>query len=347
MQFWSSHPLPEPAHYRSLCPFLLGTNQHMDSYLYLGMRIKRLLAGFVGVLAIAPLISGVIGSHLGPWILRPMRKPLDPALVAKADAIFARDNVAREEFDVRAPDGVMLRGWKVRPQAPNGGWVLLFHGIVDNRAEMAPYADFLLRAGYGVVMMDARAQGTSDGTLATFGWKERWDTKNVIDALYASENPRNVFELGESMGAAIALQSAAVDPRIRAVVAEASFSSLREVSYDYAGLDLSPLLGRTLFRPASYFALRSAEEEGGFRAGDVSPSRAVAEVPFPVLLICGTSDKIIPCRHSEQIFRAAIGPKQLWIVPGAGHTGAFGTEPAEFRRRVLAFFARNQKQDSH
>ncbi len=306
------------------------------------MRMKRIFVGVAGVLAIASITSGVLGGRLGPWILRPMRKPLDTALIAKADAIFARDNVRRDEFDVRAPDGILLRGWKVQAQNPNGDWVLLFHGIVDNRAEMASYADFLLRAGYGVVMMDARAQGASDGTLATFGWKERWDTKKIIDALYASEKPRNVFELGESMGAAIALQPAAIDPRIRGVVAEASFSSLREVSYDYAGFDLSPFLGRTLFLPASYFALHSAEAEGGFHASDVSPVGAVSEAAFPVLLICGTRDRIIPCRHSELIFRAAIGPKQLWIVPGAGHTGAFGTEPAEFQRRVLAFFAKNQ-----
>lgn len=304
--------------------------------------MKHTMFGVVGLAVLASLISGAIGEKLGPWILRPMRKPLDAALIAKADAVFARDGVAREEFDVRAPDDVMLRGWKVRAQTPNGDWVLLFHGIVDNRAEMAGYADFLLRAGYGVVMMDAREQGASDGTLATFGWKERWDTKATIDALYASENPRDVFELGESMGGAIALQSAAVDPRIRAVVAEASFSSLREVSYDYAGLDVSSLLGKTLFRPAAFLALRSAEKEGGFRASDVSPERAVAERAFPVLLICGTSDKIIPCRHSRLLFEAATGPKQLWVVPGAGHTGAFGTEPEDFERRVLAFFAKNQ-----
>ncbi|HEV2489785.1 MAG TPA: alpha/beta fold hydrolase [Candidatus Acidoferrales bacterium] len=305
--------------------------------------MKRAMFGIVGLAVLSSLISGAIGEKLGPWILRPMRKPLDPALIAKADAIFARDGVAREEFDVRAPDGVMLRGWKVRAKTPNGDWVLLFHGIVDNRAEMAPYADFFLQAGYSTVMMDAREQGASDGRLATFGWKERSDTKAIVDALYARDNPRDVFELGESMGGAIALQSAEIDPRIRAVVAEASFSSLREVSYDYAGLDVSSLLGRTLFRPAAFLALRSAEKEGGFRASDVSPELAVAERAFPVLLICGTRDRIIPCRHSRRILQAATGPKQLGVVPGAGHTGAFGTEPEEFKQRVLVFFeeARN------
>lgn len=320
----------------------IGTTCTQISYFILEMKLKRLTFTAIGLVALAPLISGAIGEWLGPWIPRPMRKPLDISLVAKADAIFARDGVKREEFDVRAPDGVMLRGWKVRAKTPNGDWVLLFHGIVDNRAEMAAYADFLLRAGYDTVMMDAREQGASEGTVATFGWKERWDTKAIIDALYENDKPRDIFELGESMGAVIALQSAAVDSRIRAVVSEASFSSLREVSYDYAGLGVSPWLGKTLFRPASYLALRAAADEGGFNVGDVSPMKAVAERPFPVLLICGTSDNIIPCRHSEQIYQAASGPKELWVVPDAGHTGAYGTQPAEFQRRVLDFFAKNR-----
>ena len=39
------------------------------------------------------------------------------------------------------------------------------------------------------------------------------------------------------------------------------------------------------------------------------------------------------------IYAAARGPKQLWVVPRAFHTAAYGFAPEEFRRRVLAFFA--------
>ena len=82
---------------------------------------------------------------------------------------------------------------------------------------------------------------------------------------------------------------------------EECFSPL-EVSYDYAGLDVSPTLGRTLFRPASMIALASVQKEGGFDPSDVSPEKAVAARPFAVLLICGTSDHRIPCRHSQGIY---------------------------------------------
>ena len=301
--------------------------------------MRRSLKWIIGALTIAFLGSAIVGAILGGGILHPARRALDAALIAQANDVFARDGAACQEFDVSAQDGVILRGWKVHAKSPNGDWVMLFHGQSDNRVGMISYADFLLRAGYSVVMMDARAHGASGGAMATYGWKERWDTKSIVAALYATEKPRRLFALGESMGGAIALQSAAAEPRISAVVAEASFSNLREVTYDYAGLQSSPWLGKTLFRPATIVALRAAEKEGGFRADDVSPEQAVSERAFPVLLICGTLDHRIPCRHARRIFASAIGPRQIWIVPGAGHTGAYGAEPAEFKRRVLAFFA--------
>jgi hypothetical protein len=140
------------------------------------------------------------------------------------------------------------------------------------------------------------------------------------------------------MGAGIALQSAGVDPRIEGVVAEASFATLREASYDYAGLRKSPLLGKTLLAPFSWTFVYRGESLAGFPASAVSPERAVAARPFPVLIICDAEDVALPCRHSERIFAVAAGPKQFWKVPGAFHTAALGYHPDEFRRRVLTFY---------
>jgi dipeptidyl aminopeptidase/acylaminoacyl peptidase len=303
--------------------------------------MRHALGWIIGIIALCLLASAIAGEILGGGVLHPARRLLTSAEIEQARVAFSDDQAVMQEFDVRAPDGIVLCGWKVRPKTANGDWIMLLHGQSDNRYGMMPYADFLVRAGYSVVMMDSRASGASGSAMATYGWKERWDTKNVVSALYTAEEPRRLYALGESMGAAIALQSAAVESRISSVVAEASFSNLREVTYDYAGLQLTPWLGKTLFRPATITALRVAEKEGEFRASDVSPETAVAARAFPILLICGTLDRRIPCRHSEQIFRAAKGPKQLWIVPGAGHTAGLGTEPVEFKRRVLAFFAAN------
>jgi alpha-beta hydrolase superfamily lysophospholipase len=289
------------------------------------------------VLVLALLAAYAIGSFLGRAFLHPVN--LNPDRAAQTEQMLFRTGAAKENFTVRAPDGIELRGWKVRPPSPNGNWVLLFHGISDNRTGVLGPAEFLLRHGYSVVMMDSRAHGQSGGDMATFGWKERYDTVAIADSLEATESVHHLAALGISMGAAIALQSAAVEPRIEAVAVEDPFANLREESYDYAGLQLSPLLGKTLFRPASIFAMHEMGTLGGFDPDEVSPEKAVAARPFPVLLICGTDDHRIPCRHAERIYRSAAGPRQLWIVQGAGHAAALGRAPHEYEDHVTGFFA--------
>jgi pimeloyl-ACP methyl ester carboxylesterase len=294
---------------------------------------------FAAGLLLVPLVGALAGNGIGSGILHPYRRALTPDLVAQADEVFFRVGARPEDFKVSgAGDGARLRGWKVHPAAANGDWVLLFHGVSDNRVGMIGQAELLLRHGYSLVMMDARGHGASDGAMVTYGWSERHDVQAIVDALLASERPHCLFASGESMGASVALQAAAIEPRIEAVVAESAFRDLREVSYDYAGLRLSPLVGKTLLRPVAIFGLRAAEREGGFRAEDVSPEKAVAARAFPVLLICGLDDRNIPARHTRAIYAAAAGPKQIWLVPGAGHTQVLGRAPEEFERRMAQFF---------
>jgi uncharacterized protein len=286
-------------------------------------------------LVLIPIIAALVGPSLSYGVLHPMN--LNPTREAETAQMLQRTGATKEDFNVRAPDGVELRGWKVRPVSPNGAWVLLFHGVSDNRTGDLGYAEFLLHHGYALVMMDSRAHGESGGAMATYGWKERYDTVAITNALFATERVQHLYAFGVSMGAAIALQSAPVEPRIEAVVAEDPFANLREAAYDYAGLHFSPFLGKTLFRPAVITGMRSLEKEGDFDPGDVSPEQAVAVRPFPVLLICGTRDRTIPCRHAERIYKSARGPKELWIVQGAEHASALGLAPAEYEKRVIAF----------
>jgi alpha-beta hydrolase superfamily lysophospholipase len=299
----------------------------------------RLAYAALTLLILAPILAAFVGRALGPGLLHPQN--LNPKRVEQTEEMLKRTGAAREDFLVRAPDGSELHGWKVRARSPNGDWILLFHGVSDNRTGILGHAELLLRHGYNVVMMDSRAHGESGGDMATYGWKERFDTVAITNALYSQEDVRHLGALGVSMGAAIALQSAAVEPRIEGVIAEDPFANIREVSYDYGGLHFSPLLGKTLFRPATIFAISELTKAGGFPPDDVSPEKAAALRSFPILLICGTRDHTIPCRHAEDIYRSARGPKELWVVDGADHASALGRAPAEYESRVIIFLAKS------
>jgi pimeloyl-ACP methyl ester carboxylesterase len=299
---------------------------------------KRILKITAQIIIAVPLLSALAGLVLGPTVLHPFRRRLTSRQMAQADQVLASLNARREDFFVRANDGILLAGWKIRPAHPNGDWVLLLHGRSHNRSVMLPYAEFLLAAGYSVAMMDARAHGNSGGLQSTYGQIEISDTRAIVKNLEAGEKVSHLFALGESMGAAVSLESAAFMPQIDGIVAEGAFRNLREVTFDYAGLQQSALLGKTVFRPAALVAVWIAQKQGGFRFEDISPERAVAIRPFPILLICGASDRKIPCRHSEAIFNSAIGPKQLWTVTDTGYEQAVKTAPVEFQRRILDFF---------
>jgi uncharacterized protein len=297
-------------------------------------------SGLLALLCL-PLPASASGIF-APFILHPVRHAITPDQITAADQAFTRAGATREDLVVTAHDGNMLRGWKVRATHPNGAWVLLLHGRSQNRLSMMGYANFLLSSGYSVVMMDARAHGESGGTISTYGHVERYDVSATLDALSASENVSHAYAFGESMGAAVALQAAAVDPRIEAVVAEGAFRNLHEVMFDYAGLRWSAFLGKTLFRPAAMLAVHETEHQCGFRFDDVSPEASVTKRKFPVMLISGLRDHNIPKRHAQAIYGAASGPKELWLVPRAHHQGALQAAPEEFQQRVLRFLSGSQ-----
>jgi uncharacterized protein len=304
-------------------------------------RFLKFAAAIMVLLALLAILAAYV---LGEGSVHPYRRVLTARAAAEAKQELSEINAATTDIEVGAPDGSELKGWiathaSTPGDPPPTNWVLLFHGQGDNRLGTLGLAEFLIPAGYGVVMMDSRAQGESGGSNVTYGALESADEGAVADKLKSQFPVHNLFALGVSMGAAIALDSAASDPRIEAVVAEAPFASLHEASYDYVSLHHGPWLGRTILWPATIAGLYAMQQAGNFNAADAAPNRAVAKRPFPVLIIADAEDRTLPPRHAERVFHSAIGPKQFWLVPNASHASASGAEPAEFRHRVLTFFS--------
>ena len=212
-----------------------------------------------------------IGVVATQWALHPWRRALTPQAEALAQAIAARDDAVLSEVSVTADDGTTLRGWSIRPLHGKADAVILLHGVADNRMGMIGYADLLLRHGYAVLLPDARAHGESGGELATYGVKEAGDVRRWYDWVEQAERPRCIDGLGNSMGAALLLESLPAAPGFCAVVAESPFANFREASYDRLAerLGAGAWLGRTLLRPAvSLCALEVRAGPGAGIAGE-------------------------------------------------------------------------------
>jgi pimeloyl-ACP methyl ester carboxylesterase len=185
--------------------------------------------------------------------------------------------------------------------------LVYLHGIADNRTSGAGVVERFGRRGFDVVAYDSRAHGESEGDVCTYGFYEKQDLHRVLDMLGSGP----VVLLGTSLGAAVALQEAARDMRVTAVVAAETFSDLRTVATERAPFFFTPSIIEQ--------ALRLAEQQGGFRVDAVSPVMAAAEIKIPVLLVHGAADSKTPPEHSRRVLTALAGSKRLILVPGAGH----------------------------
>lgn len=204
--------------------------------------------------------------------------------------------------------GVELRGWQAPASGARRGTMLYLHGVADNRASGVGVIERFRRRGFDVVAYDSRAHGTSGGRSTTYGFYEKVDLQRVLDVLPAGP----VVVVGSSLGAAVALQAAAEDRRISAVVAAEPFSDLRTVVRERAPFFFTA--------GAVGEALRLAEKRGRFLVESVNPMVAARRITVPVLLVHGAADTDTPPDHSKRLYENLAGPKQLILVPGAGHS---------------------------
>jgi hypothetical protein len=204
-------------------------------------------------------------------------------------------------------DNVTLKGWRYGASVPRGGTVVYLHGVADNRESAAGIVSRFAARGFDVVAYDSRAHGESSGDACTYGYFEKRDLHHVLDTV----GPGPIVLIGTSLGGAVALQEAAGDPRITAVIAAESFSDLRTVASQRAPFVFT---SGTIAR-----ALRLAEQQAHFSVDDVSPVRAASAITVPVLLFHGAADVDTPPDHSKRILAALNGPKRLILVPDAHH----------------------------
>jgi uncharacterized protein len=203
--------------------------------------------------------------------------------------------------------GVRLKGWWFRGAGERRGTVVYLHGVADNRAWGAGLAEHFLPRGFDVLAYDSRAHGESTGDACTYGYYEKQDLARVLDRVPATP----VVLLGFSLGGAVALQAAADDRRIAAVIAIATYSDLRAAAAERAPFFAS--------KGNIAEAFKLAERDGKFRADDVSPVAAAAHISVPVLVIHGDRDEETGPAHAQRIFAALREPKRLILVPGTGH----------------------------
>jgi fermentation-respiration switch protein FrsA (DUF1100 family) len=239
-----------------------------------------------------------------------------------------------ETVTLTTEDGLKLAAWYIPSR--NRAAVIIQHGMHMTRAGMLPSAAMLARHGYGVMLVDQRSRGMSEGDKFSFGKYEVRDIKAAYRYLVGRSDvdSERIGALGRSSGGAAVLLHAAQNPGIKAVVTDCAFASLQDVTETgvkkFTGLPPFPFANLI-----SWFA----ERQLGFPASDVAPVKQIRSIsPRPVFLMQGGRDTTIPPESGQRLYDAAGEPRQLWFDPELEHTEFWFARPKEYEKRIVAFF---------
>ncbi len=218
----------------------------------------------------------------------------------------------------KMPDDVEIDVWviKAKPQpegasAKPAGTVVLLHGLAESKASF-PYfgaGQVLARKGYDVILPDLRAHGRSGSNYITYGAKEKHDIKAVVDGLLREQAVGEpIYVFGQTLGAATAIQYAAIEPKCKAVLAMSPYKDAKSIARRRL-----LLLSEENFQAA----LDRAGQLANFNPAEASSVAAAEKLKVPLLLVHGILDLSVPKEHSDAIFAAAAGPKKLILItPG-------------------------------
>lgn len=281
--------------------------------------------------------AGYALRHPGYWIavllLWSIRHPIRNAFMFahpfRRFGWMPESRLSFQEVTFKSRDGLTLFGRFVRSK--NQATILLLHPLSSAGSHMLLYAEFLASAGYGVLMVDLRAHGSSDGDTSTYGWREADDVAGAVDYLLhrLDVNGQKIGVLGVSLGAQAALRGALKTDCVRALVLE----GLGPVTLsDHGGRPQS--LQRWINYPFNWLYYRVYEFMIGGK--DTSVTEAIGKIaPRPILLIASGKKDI---HFNRLFFQAASEPKELWELPDGEHGAAILKDSHTYMQRVIQFF---------
>jgi hypothetical protein len=261
-------------------------------------------------------------------------------------------------------DGTVLRGTLWRPADPSERpAIVMAHGFTAVAAQLEPQARAFAEAGFAAYVFDHPGFGRSEGLP-----RQEVDPARQVRAFrdavgFVMTQPGVKTDAiglwGSSMAGGHVIQAGALDPAVRAVVAQSPFVSgwrlvqaRRDADAFVAGLmaerrarnaGAAPTLIPVVAPERAMSALPGNDAHAYFTSlgqgiwrNEVTlssfelvrahePGHWLQYLAKPLLMIVADADVITPTRHALDAFATATGPKRLLMVPG-GHFAVYDGE---------------------
>ncbi len=203
-----------------------------------------------------------------------------------------------QAVSVHTNDNETLQAWYA-PAEPGRPVVLHFHGNAGSISDRSDRLRFFQRQGLGALFVSYRGYGASSGTPSEEGLindalaSHQWLLERNIEA-------RDIVVVGESLGAAVAVQLAS-QRSVGTVILEAPFTSAVDVAKaHYWWLPVSLLM------------------KDRYQSIDL-----INNIGTRLLIVHGENDEVTSASLGQRLFDAAAEPKQLMIVKNAAHNDLY------------------------
>jgi fermentation-respiration switch protein FrsA (DUF1100 family) len=278
------------------------------------------------ILALAALALGYLG--VGLFVADRLSAPSHhPQELTPTDV-----GLNYRQVSIHSTDGLALAGWWVPRNDPSRA-VVLVSGIEGDKSDkhVVKTASVYAGAGYGVLMIDLRAQGRSEGERVTMGYKEVRDVRGALSWLNdRGFAPGKVVLHGFSLGGATVLR-AAPESGVAAVVEESAYSDLplilRQQLPKVSGLP-------SLFTPGIFLMGKLFLGIDPWAVRPEKDARRLCQEGVRLLIIHSKDDEAVPFEHAERI-RKACPEAAFWSIEGYRHVGAYAHP--RYRERLLNF----------
>jgi fermentation-respiration switch protein FrsA (DUF1100 family) len=204
-----------------------------------------------------------------------------------------------EMAPVRYPsrDGLTLLAWYKPPE--NRPTIVYFHGNAGHLGERAFKARYFIDRGYGFLLTSYRGYSGNPGRPTEAGLYQ--DAHAALDFLADKSIPAaDTVIYGESLGTGIATRMAQ-ERDAAALVLEAPFTSIPDVA------------ARHYWWTPARWVVRDRFES----------IRRIAAIDMPLLIVHGTRDRTVPVEFGKRLHAAAAEPKELVLLPEAGHADLY------------------------
>lgn len=249
------------------------------------------------------------------FIIRPPRAEYDPNNDLLDEEFMLKGKwYQRKDLEVKNSRDDVLKCSHymplIRPEGKPLPCVIYCHGNSGCRADASEAAIILLPSNITVFTLDFSGSGLSGGEHVTLGWNEKDDLRAVVEYLRTDGNVSLIGLWGRSMGAVTSLMYGAEDPSIAGMVLDSPFSDLVDLMMEL--VDTYKIrLPKFTVKFAIQYMRRVVLKKAKFDITELNTIKVAKSCFVPVLLGHAVDDDFIQPHHSDRVFDAYMGDKNI------------------------------------